>query len=80
MVARSGWVRSEVALVPDQATVQQLAPAGLYPALHHGIHPWYPDAALDDLQPGIGQHRVEGCREHGIPVAYQEPGRAARIL
>jgi hypothetical protein len=44
----------EVAFIPDQGAIQQLAPAGPYPALHDGVHPRHPDAAGDDLQPGIG--------------------------
>jgi hypothetical protein len=50
----------EMALVPDQGAVQQLASAGLYPAFHEGVHARYLDAGGDDLQPGVGRQGVEG--------------------
>jgi hypothetical protein len=38
----------KVVFVPDQGLVQQFAPAGLDPAFNGGVHPWYPDPAVDD--------------------------------
>jgi len=61
-----------MALVPDESAVQQLASAGLDPAFHDRVHSRRPDAALDDLQSGIGQHGVEGLGELGVPVTNQE--------
>src|SRR5437879_1799439 len=49
----------EVALVPDEGVVQQLAPARLYPAFDDRVHAGHSDAALDDRQSGIGQYGVE---------------------
>src|ERR1700738_1835857 len=63
----------QMVLVPYEGAVQQFASAGLYPALHDGVHPGHPDTALDDSQSGIGQHGVEGLCELGVPVTNQEP-------
>jgi hypothetical protein len=70
----------QVALVPYEGAVQQFASAGLYPALHDGVHPGHPDTALDDSQSGIGQHGVEGLGELGVPVTNQEPGPAVHVV
>src|SRR5262245_22324890 len=33
----------QMMLVPDHGPVEELAPAGLYPPFHDGVHPWHPD-------------------------------------
>ncbi len=70
----------EVTLVPDQGPVQEFAAAGLYPALHERVHPWYPNAGRDDLETGIGHQGVEGGCELRVAVSDQEPCPAARVL
>src|ERR1019366_7827609 len=70
----------EVALVPDQGAIEELAPAGLYPALHDRVHSGHPDTALDDLQPGIIEDGVERVGELGVAVADQEFRRAAGVF
>ncbi len=54
-------------LIPDQGPVQQLVAAGLHPALHDRVHPRHPDAAEHDLDPRIGEDRVEQGGETSRP-------------
>jgi hypothetical protein len=70
----------EVALVPDQRSVEEFVPAGLYPALHDGVHARDADTAFDDLESGVGEYGVEGGRKLGIAVADQEPDVAACVF
>src|ERR1700738_1177519 len=70
----------QMVLVAYEGAVQQFASAGLYPALHDGVHPGHPDTALDDSQSGIGQHGVDGLRALGVPVPNQEPGPAVHVF
>jgi hypothetical protein len=68
----------QMALVPFEGAVRQFALAGLCPALHDGVHPGYPDTAVDDSRSGIGQHGVEGLRELGVPVTARAAGESGR--
>jgi hypothetical protein len=70
----------QVALVPDQRPVQQLASAGLHPPLHDRVHSWHSDAAEHYLDPRVPQHGVEQLREFAASVPDHEPRRAARVL
>jgi hypothetical protein len=55
-------------------------PAGLYPALHDGVHARHPDTALHDLESGVGEQCVEGGGELGVAVADEELGLAACVF
>ena len=70
----------EVALVPDQCAVEQFAAAGLDPPFHDRVHAGHPDAAEHDLDPGVGEDRVEHRRVLAVAVADQEPCPAAGVL
>jgi hypothetical protein len=70
----------QVALIPGQSAIQQLAPAGLYPSLYHGVHPRHPDAAEHGFQTGVLEHGVEQAGELAVAVPHQEPRPAAGIL
>ncbi|WP_394365606.1 hypothetical protein, partial [Streptomyces sasae] len=59
----------EMAEVPDQGAVQEFAPAGLYPALHDGVHSGCLYAGGDGCQSGVGEQGVEGLRELRVAVA-----------
>ncbi len=65
----------QVALVPDQGPVQQLAAAGLHPPLHDRIHAGHPDAAEHDLDSRVLHDGVEQLGEFAVPVPDQEPVR-----
>jgi hypothetical protein len=43
----------QMVLVPDQGAVQQLVPAGLYPAFRERVHARYPDAGARILEDGV---------------------------
>jgi len=58
-------------LVPDQRSVQQFAAAGPHPPFNDRVHPGYLDAAAHDLDPRVGQDRVEGRRVFAVSVADQ---------
>ena len=70
----------KVALVPDQGAVEELAPAGLYPALHDGVHAGYPDAGGDDLDARVLEDGVERGRELAVAVPDQVAGLGARVF
>jgi hypothetical protein len=63
----------QVVLVPDQGPVQQLASAGLHPALHDRIHAGHPDAAEHDLDSRVLHDGVEQLGEFAVSVPDQEP-------
>lgn len=67
-------------LVPDQGPVQQLAAAGLHPALHEGVHTRHADPAEHDLDSRVFEEGVEQFGELPIPVPDQELCLAAGIL
>lgn len=74
-------VRAEqMALVPDQGVVEELASAGLYPAFRERVRSGYLDAGGDDLQAGVGQQCVEGGGELRVSVSDQELGSVVRVL
>jgi len=62
----------QMVLVPDQGAVQQLVPAGLYPAFHERVHARYPDAGQHDVDPRVLEDGVEQGGELGVAVPDEE--------
>jgi hypothetical protein len=62
----------QMRLIRDQRAVQQLAAAALDPPLHDRVHAGHLDAAEHDLDPGVGEDRVEQCR---VPAVVATRGR-----
>src|SRR5258708_10315891 len=62
----------QMALIPDQVAVQELAAASPDPAFGDRVHAGRPDVAQDGLDPGIGEDGVEGGGEVGAAVADHE--------
>jgi hypothetical protein len=62
----------KVPRIPDQRPVQALGSDGAYPPLGVGVRLRRPWRDLDHLHAGRSEHRVEGCRELGVPVTDQE--------
>ena len=62
----------EMALIPDQGAVQELAPASADPAFGYRVHPGRPDVAEHGPDPGIGEDRAERSRVVGAAVADHE--------
>jgi hypothetical protein len=50
-----------------------LSADGHHEAFGEAVRSWTPGWDLDHLDAGIGQHRVERCRELSSPVADEEP-------
>lgn len=67
-------------LIPDQHTVKQLTATGLDPPFHNRIHSRHANTAEHDLDPGIGEDRVEQGGVLAVPVADEEPGAAAGVF
>jgi hypothetical protein len=65
----------EMALVPDQRSVEEFASAGAYPAFHYRVHPRYPYAGEHDSDPGAGEDLVEQLWVLPVPV----PGSGAAL-
>ena len=59
-------------LVPDQGTVQQLAPAAADPPFRDRIHSRRPGGGADDPHACCPEHRIERRREAGVPVVQHE--------
>ena len=70
----------QVALVPDQRPIQQLAPAGPHSPFHDRIHARHPYAAEHHLDSCIPQDRVEQLGILAVPIPDQEPRPVARVL
>lgn len=70
----------EMALVPDQRTVQQLSPAGLHPPLHDRVHARHPDGAEHHLDTRVLEHLVERPWELPVPIPDQTASPAAGVL
>jgi hypothetical protein len=70
----------EVSLVPDQRAVQQLVPAGLYPAFHDRVHAGHLDAAEDDRDARIDEDGVEQAGEFAVSVADKVSGFGAGVF
>jgi hypothetical protein len=70
----------EMPLVPDQGAVQQFTAAGLHPPVHDGVHAGDPDATEHDLDPRVGEDRVEQFGELPVPVPDHVAGLAAGVL
>lgn len=70
----------QVALVPDQGAVQQLASAGLHSAFRDRFHPRRPDSAEDDLDACVLEDCAEQVGELSVAVPDQEPGPVAGVL
>lgn len=70
----------EMVLVSDQGAVEELAAAGLDPALHDGVHSRYSDPGLDHFQARVSEQGVEAGGELRVPVPDEESGTAAGVL
>jgi len=70
----------QMVLVPDQGAVQQLVPAGLYPAFHERVHARYPDAGQYEFDPRVLEDGVEQGGERAVAVPDEEPCPAAGVL
>jgi hypothetical protein len=70
----------QVVLVPDQGAVQQLVPAGLYPAFHERVHARHPDAGQHDVDSRVLEDGVEQGGELAVAVADEEPCPAAGVF
>ena len=70
----------EVAFVPDQSTVEELAPAGLHPPFHDRVHSRHPDAAEYDLDTRVREDSVERGGECRVPVTDHELRPRPRVL
>jgi hypothetical protein len=70
----------QVALVPDQGPVQQLAPAAADPAFHDRVHSRRLDSGAD--HPGASglEDGVERGGEVGVPVMQDELQAHPRIV
>jgi len=67
----------QMALVPDQCSVQQFVAAGLYPAFHDCVHAGHLDAGEHDTDAGVGEDRIE---ELGVlAVRVPRARRGARL-
>jgi hypothetical protein len=62
----------QVALVPDQGPVQQLAPAAADPAFHDRVHSRRLDSGADHSGAGGLEDGVEHGSEAGVPVMQGE--------
>jgi hypothetical protein len=62
----------QMGLVPDEGTVQELAPASPDPAFDDRVHARRLDVAQHDPDPGIGEDRVECGGEVRAAVADHE--------
>jgi hypothetical protein len=70
----------EMALVPDQCSVEELAAAAAYPPFHDRVHARHPDAAAHDGDPAVGEDRVEQRRVLPVAVADEVAGRRTGVL
>src|ERR1700683_817845 len=70
----------EVGLVPDQRAVQELAAAGLHPALHDRVHSRHLDTAEHDLYACVLEYGIEQVGELAVAVTDQEPRSAVGVL
>ncbi|WP_239376910.1 hypothetical protein [Frankia sp. Cj5] len=50
------------------------------PPLHDRVHVWHPDAAVHDLDPGVGEDRVEQWRVPDVAVTDEDACPASRVL
>jgi hypothetical protein len=64
----------KVSLVPVQGVIQQLTSARLYPALHEGVHPRYPDAGGDDVSPASASMASKA------PVNFESRSRIKNLV
>jgi hypothetical protein len=69
---------NKVLAAEDQEVVQALSPDGPNPTLGDGVGVGRPNRRADDLGTGRTPDIVERSGELGVPVADQEPERAAR--
>src|ERR1700751_3311161 len=63
---------AQVGLVPDEGSVQELAPASADPAFGYRVHPGRPDVAEHGPDSGTGEDRVERSRVVRAAVADHE--------
>ena len=63
---------AQVGLVPDEGSVQDLAPASAYPAFGYRVHPGRPDVAQHGPDPGTVKDRVGRSRVVRAAVADHE--------
>ena len=64
----------ELALVPDEGAVEQLAAKGADPAFGEGVGHRGPDRGLDDPEAFAVEDLVEGGDELAAAVAYERAG------
>jgi hypothetical protein len=69
----------QVALIPDQGAVEQLAAAGLYPALHDRVRAGYPDDGEHDTDPASASTASNPAGECAVAVSDHESGLAADV-
>jgi hypothetical protein len=62
----------QMALIPDEGMVQELASASPDPAFHDRVHAGRLDTAEDDPDAGVGEDGVEGAGEVRSAVADHE--------
>jgi len=70
----------EMPTTVDQDLVEALAAHGPHEPLGEGIRPRCPDRGSDDPDALGAEHRIEGSRELGVPVAHEEPDTRQPVL
>ena len=70
----------EVPTPVDQEMVEALPAHGPHEPLRECIRPGGPDRGSDDADALGAEHRIEGSRELGVPVAHEEPDTRQPVL
>ncbi|GAA1880238.1 hypothetical protein GCM10009753_04480 [Streptantibioticus ferralitis] len=80
VILELAWFVDEMALTPDQRTVEELTAAGCDPAFDHRVRPRVSDAGEHGLDPGVGEDRVAGLWLLPVLTVDQEPRPASGVF